>query len=57
LAFAEEAGLDFIMLSEHNTNSGLTLYGSVQPDFPKLLIVRGGRADDVRWARQRHWRD
>jgi len=41
LEFAEEAGLDFIMLSEHNTNSGLTLYGSVQPDFPKLLIVPG----------------
>ncbi|MBT8463679.1 MAG: CehA/McbA family metallohydrolase [Deltaproteobacteria bacterium] len=41
LEFAEEAGLDFVMLSEHNTNSGLTLYGSVQPDFPKLLIVPG----------------
>ena len=41
LEFAQEAGLDFIMLSEHNTNSGLTFYGSVQPDFPKLLIVPG----------------
>ena len=41
LAFAQEVGLDFIMLSEHNTNSGLTLYGSVQPDYPNLLIVPG----------------
>jgi hypothetical protein len=41
LEFAQEAGLDFIVLSEHNTNSGLTLYGSVQQDFPKLLIVPG----------------
>ncbi len=28
LEFADGIGLDFIMLSEHNTNSGLTLYGS-----------------------------
>lgn len=41
LALAEEVGLDFVMLSEHNTNSGLTLYGSVQPDFPNVLIVPG----------------
>ena len=32
---------DFIMLSEHNTNSGLTLYASVQPDYPKLLLIPG----------------
>ncbi len=41
LEFAQDAGLDFIMLSEHNTNSGLTLYRSAQRDFPKLLIVPG----------------
>ena len=41
LDVAQEVGLDFIMLSEHNTNSGLTLYASVQPDYPKLLIVPG----------------
>ncbi|MDH3653534.1 MAG: CehA/McbA family metallohydrolase [Myxococcales bacterium] len=41
LEVARDVGLDFIMLSEHNTNSGLTLYGSVQPDFPNLLIVPG----------------
>ena len=29
------------MLSEHNTNSGLTLYGSLQPDFPTLLMIPG----------------
>ncbi len=41
LGLAQDAGLDFLMLSEHNTNSGLTLYGSAQRDFPKLLIVPG----------------
>lgn len=41
LEFAEGVGLDFIMLSEHNTNSGLTLYGDLQPDFPNLLLVPG----------------
>lgn len=41
LEYAQGVGLDFIMLSEHNTNSGLTLYADVQPDFPELLIVAG----------------
>jgi len=41
LEFTESVGLDFVMLSEHNTNSGLTLYGSLQPDFPNLLIIPG----------------
>ncbi|MBW2225019.1 MAG: CehA/McbA family metallohydrolase [Deltaproteobacteria bacterium] len=45
LDFAQEVGLDFIMLSEHNTNSGLTLYGSVQPDHPEVLIIPG-----VEWS-------
>ncbi len=39
LALAQQVGLDFIALTEHNTNSGLTLYGSVQPDYPDVLIV------------------
>jgi MYXO-CTERM domain-containing protein len=41
LELAQGLGLDFIMLSEHNTNSGLTLYASVQPDYPKLLLIPG----------------
>ena len=41
LAFAQGVGLDFVMLSEHNTNSGLTLYADAQPDFPNLLIIPG----------------
>ncbi len=41
LEFAEQVGLDFIMLSEHNTNSGLTLYGGIQPNHPNVLIVPG----------------
>lgn len=41
LSYADGVGLDFIMLSEHNTNSGLTLYASSQPDFPELLIFPG----------------
>ncbi len=41
LSFARGVGLDFVMLSEHNTNSGLSLYAEVQPDFPDLLILPG----------------
>lgn len=41
LSFAQGVGLDFVMFSEHNTNSGLTLYADVQPDFPNLLILPG----------------
>lgn len=41
MQFAQSVGLDFMMLSEHNTNSGLTLYASVQPSFPKLLLFPG----------------
>jgi hypothetical protein len=41
LEFADSIGLDFVMLSEHNTNSGLTLYGELQPDFPTLLMIPG----------------
>jgi MYXO-CTERM domain-containing protein len=35
------AGLDFVMFSEHNTNSGLTYYGTIQPDYPNVLIIPG----------------
>jgi MYXO-CTERM domain-containing protein len=45
LDFAREVGLDFVMLSEHNTNSGLTLYRGVQQDFPDVLILPG-----VEWS-------
>jgi hypothetical protein len=41
LALAQQVGLDFVVLTEHNTNSGLTLYGNVQPDYPDVLIVPG----------------
>lgn len=41
LDLARQVGLDFVMLSEHNTNSGLTLYGDVQPEYPDVLIVPG----------------
>jgi hypothetical protein len=41
LAFAQSVGLDFVMFSEHNTNSGLSLYADAQPDFPNLLIIPG----------------
>jgi len=41
LQFAQDVGLDFIMLSEHNTNSGLTLYADAQARFPKLLLFPG----------------
>ncbi len=38
LTFAAEVGLDFIMHSEHNTNSGLTLYGGIQPNHDVLIV-------------------
>ena len=41
LTFARGQGLDFVMLSEHNTNSGFTLYADAQPRYPNLLIVPG----------------
>jgi hypothetical protein len=41
MELAEELGLDFIVLTEHNTNSGLSLFGSIQPDFPELLMLPG----------------
>ena len=41
LDYAREVGLDFVMFSEHNTNSGLTYYGTIQPDYPDVLIMPG----------------
>ncbi|MGB5811394.1 MAG: CehA/McbA family metallohydrolase, partial [Polyangiales bacterium] len=41
LDVAEEQGLDFVMLSEHNTNSGFTLYADAQARHPDLLIFPG----------------
>lgn len=41
LTFASGQGLDFVMLSEHNTNSGFTLYADAQPRYPDLLIFPG----------------
>ena len=38
----EEVGMDFVMLSEHNTNSGLTLYGDcAAPSSPVCSSVPG----------------
>ncbi len=41
LGFAEGQGLDFVMLSEHNTNSGFTLYTDAQARHPNVLIFPG----------------
>ncbi len=41
LDYPRDVGLDFIMLSEHNTNSGLRYYVTLQPDYPDVLIVPG----------------
>lgn len=38
---AERHGLDFVMLSEHNTTSQLELYAEVQAAHPALLFVPG----------------
>ena len=39
--YAEMAGLDFVMLSEHNTVSQLELYAAVQAAHPNLLFIPG----------------
>ncbi|MDX2170207.1 MAG: CehA/McbA family metallohydrolase [Deltaproteobacteria bacterium] len=41
LDFAAGRGLDFVMLSEHNTTSQLTLYGAAQDGHPDVLLVPG----------------
>ncbi len=40
-AFAESRGLDFVMISDHNTVSQLELYADVQARHPSLLFVPG----------------
>ncbi len=39
--FAEMRGLDFVMISDHNTVSQLELYADVQARHPALLLVPG----------------
>lgn len=39
--FARSRGLEFLMLSEHNTISQLSWYGTFQDEFPDLLLVPG----------------
>lgn len=39
--FAEMQGLDFVMISDHNTVSQLELYADVQARHPSLLFVPG----------------
>jgi predicted metal-dependent phosphoesterase TrpH len=41
LEFAAGRGLDFVMLSEHNTNSQLSLYAAAQAKFPHVLLLPG----------------
>lgn len=39
--YAESIGLDFVMLSEHDTTSQLELYAAIQEAHPNLLFVPG----------------
>lgn len=39
--FARSRGLDFVELSEHNTNAQLGFYDAIQPDHPDLLLIPG----------------
>ena len=41
LDFAETQGLDFVLLTEHNTISGFTLYKGAQERNPNVLIIPG----------------
>jgi predicted metal-dependent phosphoesterase TrpH len=41
LVFTASRGLDFVMLSEHNTNSQLSLYAAAQAQFPDVLLIPG----------------
>ncbi|MEZ4287670.1 MAG: CehA/McbA family metallohydrolase [Polyangiales bacterium] len=41
LQAASDRGLDFILLSEHNTNSQLSYYASLREQFPNLLVFPG----------------
>jgi hypothetical protein len=41
LEFADGRGLDFVMLSEHNTNSQLSLYAAAQAESARVLLLPG----------------
>ena len=41
LDFAASRGLDFVLLSEHNTNSQLSLYDAAQAEHPDVLLLPG----------------
>ncbi len=41
LDFAESRGLDFVMLSDHNTTSQLDFYAAAQARHPTVLLVPG----------------
>jgi hypothetical protein len=41
LDFAGSRGLDFVLLSEHNTTSQLSLYGAAQAGHPNVLLLPG----------------
>lgn len=41
LDYARSVGLDFVLFSEHNTNSGFRYYSSIQPSYPDILILPG----------------
>jgi hypothetical protein len=41
LDFAEGRGLDFVLFSEHNTTSQLSLYGAAQDEHPHILLMPG----------------
>jgi predicted metal-dependent phosphoesterase TrpH len=38
---ARAMGLDFIVATEHNTNSGQTFFESIQADYPDVLLIPG----------------
>ncbi len=38
---AEQRGLDFVNLSDHNTSSHLSLVAAAQPTHPNVLLLRG----------------
>jgi len=41
MELARSMGLDFIVATEHNTNSGQTLFANIQPDYPDVLLIPG----------------
>ncbi len=41
LDFAQSRGMDFVMLSEHNTTSQLSFYVDAQRKYPNMLLIPG----------------